>query len=62
MTVPEPDVDTMFDDPIDEPAPDCFDREWWVAYLRDLHDYDPEILSEKSDSWVWSRGLEVTDD
>ena len=57
--VPEPHRDELFDEPVDEPAPESFDRDFWVHYLRDLHGFDGDTLETRTDSWVWSRALEV---
>ena len=59
--IPTPIRDELFDDPVDEPAPESFDRDFWTSYLRDLHGFDADVLADKPDSWVWSRGLEVTE-
>lgn len=57
MTVPNPTIDKLFDDAVDE-QPDEIDREFWVGYLRDVSGFDADLLAEKPNQWVWSRGQE----
>ena len=61
-TVPEPHVDEIFGAAADEPLPDGFDeadRDFWVAYLRDMHGFDESDIATRPNRWVWNRAQEV---
>lgn len=42
-------------------VPESFDREFWSHYLRDLCGFDPNVLDDHDDAWIWARAREVTE-
>lgn len=59
MTVPSPSRDDLFEAPADD-DPNCdIDREFWAAYLRDVHGFDSDVIEERPDPWLWNRAQEV---
>lgn len=53
-----PTVDELFDARADERDGVDIDRDFWSSYLRDLHDYNEELLASKPDEWIDARATE----
>lgn len=52
-----PAVDDRWDDPV-APASGDWDRDWWLAYARDVCGLDAELLADRSTAWIVGRVAE----
>jgi len=55
--VEPPAVDEQWDDSV-EPADGDWDRDFWLAYARDVHGLDEELLADRPTEWIVGRVAE----
>lgn len=56
--VEPPAHDERWDEPV-TPVSGEHDREVWLALARDVYGVDPDVLAERSTSWIVGRCLEA---